>query len=369
MKIIFCGGGTVGHISPAIAIAEEILHRNKSSEILFIGRDYGEENEVIKKAGFILKTIKIHGLQRKLNINNIKYVFEALKAQKDAERIIEDFNPDIVFGTGGYVCWPVISAAKKINIPTVIHESNAFPGMATRLLANKCTRVLLGLPGSEKSFKRKDNLLVVGNPVKKEFTTANRLISRKKLGLTNKDFLISSFGGSGGSNVLNSATIDLMKNYVSKNRNIFHIHSCGKKYYAEIKSEYPELTLGKQGCTIRPYIDNMGDIMAASDVVISRCGAITLAEICSVGCCSILIPSPNVTNDHQRKNAELISESGAAIMINESDLTKSILSDTIKKLEHDAEIREKMKKEIRKFHIFDCKQKIVNELIEIIKAD
>ncbi len=367
MKILFCGGGTVGHISPAIAIAEGIKKDRPDAELLFIGRVGGDENSVIENAGIKLEKIEIQGLSRKRTFKNIKKIYTAIKAQWHAKKIIKEFNPDIVIGTGGYVCWPVLSAAQNMKIPTIIHESNACPGLSTKLVSSRCTKVLLGFKGSEKEFSQQNNLIIVGNPVKEEFLNASKKNSRKKLGIGSSDFLICSFGGSGGSEVLNNSVISLMKGYISKKKHTFHIHSCGKKYYADIKRKNPELIDGKFGCTIKPYIENMAELISAADIVISRCGAITLAEMCAIGCCAILIPSPNVTNDHQTKNAKLITDSNAAIMIKEKDLTERSLLDTIRSLENNPAKRRDMQYAIKKFSIPDCTEKIIECIYEIIQ--
>ena len=365
MRLIFCGGGTAGHVTPALAIAERILEKNPNTEILFVGRDGGDENQIIKKRGFDIKTLKIYGFQRKLSIKTIKNIHVALTALKKAKEIIKEFSPNVVIGTGGYVCWPVLKAAERMGIPTVIHESNAAPGLATKLLAKKCDRVLLNLEGSEKEFKRQDNLRIVGNPVRQEFITQDRRIARKKLGLSDKDFFIFSFGGSGGSEKLNNTVIELMDSHSTKNKNIKHVHACGRKYFGAIKKKHPHLAHGKDGCIIKPYIDDMAVMTKAADVVISRAGAMTIAEISAAGTAAIFIPSPNVTNNHQYKNAMLICNAGAAIMIEESELNERTLSDEVKRLENDMRLRKTMAESIKKFCVSDSGEKIANEILNL----
>jgi UDP-N-acetylglucosamine--N-acetylmuramyl-(pentapeptide) pyrophosphoryl-undecaprenol N-acetylglucosamine transferase len=366
MRIIFCGGGTVGHITPAIAIAEGLLKLNDKTEILFIGRKDGPENRIIEKNGFDLKTVKINGLERKISISNIKNCLTALQSLKSAKKIIKEFAPDAVVGTGGYVTWPVIRAAQKLKIPTLIHESNACPGLVTRLLAPKSTRVLLNLQGSEKEFKNQNNIKIVGNPVRHEFVYLSRNDARKKLGVKENEILISSFGGSGGSEIINKAVIGLMNCHCLKNKNIKHIHSCGNKYYTDIKNKYPNLTSGQNGCIIKSYIDDMPTLMVASDIIISRCGAMTLAELSASGVAGILIPSPNVTNNHQYKNARLIADAGAGILIEEIDLTESSLLETVKLLETDLRMRKNISEKIKSFYVYNSTEEIINEIKKLI---
>lgn len=366
MKIMFCGGGTAGHLTPAIAIAEALLKQDKNTDVLFVCREDGSENEAVIKKGYQIKTISISGIERKISFKNAKNILTALKAIKKSQKIIKEFSPDVVIGTGGYVTFPVLRAAQKMKIPTVIHESNACPGLVTKLLAPKCSRVLLNLKGSEKEFKNKKNIRIVGNPVREDFFINDKATARKKLGISHNEFLISSFGGSGGSEKINNTIIALMNTHSSKSKKIRHIHSCGIKYYDKIKKEYPSLTSGKNGCVIKPYIYDISNVILASDIIISRCGAMTLAEICAAGCVAILIPSPNVTNNHQYKNAKLISDAEAAIMIEESELNDRVLLDTVRKLEGDSELRGILSKKIKDMYVKNSKELIVNEILSIV---
>ena len=366
MRILFCGGGTAGHITPALAIAEAILGKCPDAEIVFVGREGGEENTMIERRGFMLRTVKIHGFTRDINLDNLKNLFTVAAALKKSKEIIKDFSPDAVVGTGGYVTWPVIKTAQRLNITTVIHEANACPGLVTKLLAPKCDRVLLNLRGTEKEFRKQKNIKIVGNPVREEFLSLTRAEARRRLGISGKEFLIVSFGGSGGARIMNDSAISLMRSHSANNKNVRHIHGCGNKYQKELKKEFPELFIGKNGCVIKPYIDDMPTVIRAADVVISRCGAMTLAELSAVGVASILIPSPNVTNNHPYKNAKHISNSGAAIMIEEKDLSERVLLDAVRKLENDINYRRALCEGIRKFHIEGSAERIGEEIISLI---
>ena len=366
MKIILCGGGTAGHVTPAIAIAESLLETRPDTQILFVGREGGEENLSVTKNGFELKTLKICGFERKISVKNIKNIYVAMSALRKARKLVTEYSPDVVIGTGGYVCWPILKGAQRLKIPTVIHESNASPGLTTKLLSSKCDRVLLNLPGSEKEFKRQDNIRIVGNPVRNDFLTKSRTASRKKLGLRERDIFIFSFGGSGGSERINSSVVALMQSHCTKNPNIRHIHACGRKYFSEIKSSAPKLVSGSNGCIIKPYIDDMATMIAASDIVICRAGAMTIAEISAVGASAILIPSPNVTNNHQYKNAKLICDQNAALMIEESDLNERTLCDAVKKLENDLHLRKNFSENIKGFFVKDSKEKICSEITSLL---
>ena len=366
MRIVFCGGGTAGHISPAIAIAEELM-KDKNTEILFIGREGGGENEAVIRRGYNIKTITIEGFERRLNFDNIKRLFLAEKAIRTSRRYLKDFSADIVVGTGGYVCWPVIKAAQRLNIPTVIHESNASPGLVSRLLSRKCDLVLLNLEGAKSRFKYKDNIRVVGNPISEDFSKTTRHAARKKIGISDSKLVISSFGGSGGSKALNDVIIDIMNSHSSKNKNIIHIHSSGKKYFEEIKKLYPEYTSDKSRCVIKPYIKDMPALLAASDIIITRCGAMTLTEISAAGVPAIMIPSPNVTGNHQYENAKLFAEGGAGIIIEEKDLSERTLLDALRHLENTPKERKVMGEKMREFYKENAREIIVKEIKSQIK--
>lgn len=365
MRILFTGGGTVGHVSPAIAIAEYIRAKNKDAEILFVGREGGEENRVIEKHGFNLKTLKIQGIERKICLENVRRIKNAIKAKKAAKEILTQFKPDAVIGTGGYVSWPTVSAAIKMKIPTAMHESNAIAGFATKLLSKKCTRVFLGFNGSEKEFKKKDNLTVSGNPVSDKFIYTDRREARKSLGIRDNEILISSFGGSGGSSRINNAVMNLMKKNCKRENRIVHIHISGKKYFDELTGRYEKFLKENRNCNVEAFTDNMPELLSASDIVISRCGAMTLSEISAVGVSAILIPSPNVTNNHQFKNAELLSNSGAAIMICEEEIDQK-LEDAVLMLVKDYKRRKELAKRIKSFHKINSAEIICSEIEKMI---
>jgi UDP-N-acetylglucosamine--N-acetylmuramyl-(pentapeptide) pyrophosphoryl-undecaprenol N-acetylglucosamine transferase len=280
--------------------------------------------------------------------------------------MIKDISPEIVIGTGGYVCWPVLKAAQMARIPTVLHESNAVPGLCTRLLAPKCTRVLLNFPGSEGELRRKDNTAVVGNPILSSLTSETREGARRRLGISSSEFMILSFGGSGGAQILNKHAIALMQNYCMRVNRIRHVHATGRKYYAMIKGAYPALARGSGGCIVHPFIEDMSTYMKAADVVICRCGAMTLSEVASAGVVPILIPSPNVTDNHQYKNAKLFVDKGAALMIEESELNDRTLIDAVRYLENNPQLRAKMRERLKEFSTENSREIIYRHLKEIL---
>ncbi len=361
MRLLLCGGGTAGHISPAIAIAEEVKKRYPDTEILFVGREGGRENDGVKNAKTDLKTIKIQGLKRSLSIDNIKLIKAVIEARRNAEKIITDFKPDIILGTGGYVCWPVISAGRKMNVKTAIHESNISPGLTTKMLSGKCDVVFLGNGESKKYLSKRAKTLTVGNPIISRFAKENRNEARRRLGIKEDEIFILSFGGSIGADRLNNVVIEVMKNHSAKNTKIRHIHATGHRFFDGIKSS--EFKAELNGCKIVPYIDNMPTALRAADIVICRCGAMTLAEISAIGVAAVLIPSPNVSGNHQYKNGKYLSDRGAATLIEEKNLTAECLEKALFELEIDKNGRKNRAKNIKAFSTPDSAKRIVDELI------
>ena len=360
MRIILCGGGTAGHVSPAIAIAEELRLTDKNCEILFIGRDGGPENAAVTKSGIRLETIKISGLIRSLSPENIKRIKLAMDARRRARKIIQDFCPDVVMGTGGYVCWPVISAAKSLGLPVAIHESNIYPGLSTKMLAKRCDIVFLNREETSSYLPRKTKTTVVGNPLKKDFTRTTRSEARRKLGLSDEEILILSFGGSGGSQTINDVMLKVIRDYSGKEKTVHHIHAVGKKYYDNLTVE--NRNYNKKNCKILSYIDDMPTVIKAADIAICRSGAMTISELCEAGVCAIFIPSPNVTDNHQYKNARLLYDKGVAMLIEEKNLSKESLIKTINELKNDKNGRKKRAKIMKSLSTPNAAKAIVNEL-------
>ncbi len=364
MKVILCGGGTAGHIHPAIAIAEILKEKEAKADILFIGREGGKENRAVKRARLKIKTLEVSGLKRQLSVKNIKSLYLAFKARFEAEKIIKEFTPDIIIGTGGYVCYPVIRAGQRLGIRTVIHESNAVAGLTTRLLSTKCDKVMLGYRSAGEKLKRKDNIAAVGTPIRKDFKVISRQRARKLLKIAPEELLIVSFGGSLGAFMMNNACVRLMKNYSAEKKKIKHIHSLGDRFYESCKED--DFKRGRDGCKLVSYIDNMPTVLAAADIAITRAGALTLSELIFSGVASVLIPSPGVTDDHQTKNAKELSDAGAAITVKEGENLYEELLTAVRSLAEDDENRLRLKRRIELFQRNDTNEKIYREIKKLI---
>lgn len=332
MRILISGGGTGGHIYPALAIAQKIKQENSENEILYVGTKDGMESDLVPKQGFAFKTVEAKFLERKISLENMKTLVVTLKGVLKAMSIIKDFKPDVVVGTGGYVCGPVVLAAAIKGVPTMLHEQNVFPGITNKLLSRVVNKIAISFDEASKYFKYKDKLVLVGNPVRKEVKEANRLESRKKFNLRNNDIFIYSFGGSGGQKSLNDAVIDLIKN-IKNNDKIKLLHVTGKR----LKEDFDECLKSNNleipsNVKIVDYMYDSPTALSASDLVIGSAGAITIAEITKVGVPSVLIPKAYTAENHQEYNARALEKKGAAIVILESELKEKTLISTIDKI-------------------------------------
>lgn len=334
MKVIMTGGGTGGHIYPAISIADKIKRKNPDAEILFIGTTRGMEKDIIPKNGYEIKFITVSGLNRKKIWKNVKTAVDLVKGYRQANRIIKEFKPDLVIGTGGYVCGPVIRAAHKKGIRTYIHEQNAFPGVTNRLLEKYADKVFISFPESEKYFKNQDKLIVSGNPIRNGFLMCGMSNIREKMNIKPTDFVILCFGGSLGSEKINSTMLNVIE-MINGLPDIKLFFITGKHYYQKICDEFNEANIIlDKNINILEYVDNMHEYLSASDLVISRAGALTVSEITACGKASVLIPSPNVTGNHQYYNAKVIADKGGAVIIEEKDLSADKLLSTIFRLKN-----------------------------------
>lgn len=334
MKVIMTGGGTGGHIYPAVAIADKIKRKNPDAEILFVGTEKGMERDLVPKSGYPIRFITVSGIHRKQIWKNIKTFADLMKGDKEAKQIIKDFGPDLVVGTGGYVCGPVVREAHKLGIPTYIHEQNAFPGVTNKLLEKHVDKVFVSFPEAKQYFKHPEKLVVTGNPIRKSFLVGGAVNYREKLGISDRDFVILCFGGSRGAGKINS-TMKGVAAAVNGMKDVRLFFITGRVYFDRIKQELCECGVAENGnVTLLPYADNMHEYLFSSDLVVSRSGALTVAEITACGKASVLIPSPNVTGNHQYFNAKVVADQGGAVLIEEKDLTEEKLLTTILKLKN-----------------------------------
>ncbi|WP_311492790.1 undecaprenyldiphospho-muramoylpentapeptide beta-N-acetylglucosaminyltransferase [uncultured Anaerococcus sp.] len=359
MRVILSGGGTGGHIYPAIAIGQKIREENPDADIIYVGIKGGPEEKIAQKNGYEFKAIDAMGLPRKINKRLFKAIFKNLKGFKEAKEIIKNFKPDLVIGTGGYVCAPILYQASKAKIPSIVHESNSYPGMASKFLSKKVDRVLISYKEAAKHFKNQANIVVTGNPVRNNFSLSYTDEDLKKLGIDKSIPVVFSFGGSNGSFALNKAVIEMSKDM---NGEFFLLHQTGNRFYDDFlekceKSKYIKAF---------KYIDNIDLFYAVSDLVIASSGAMSLAEISSVGRPSILIPKAYTTENHQEYNARTYVDHGASLMILEKDLTSSYLKTQIMSIIKDEQKIKNMGEkacELADNHALDKSYQQIKELI------
>ena len=372
MNLIFTCGGTAGHINPAIAVANRMKERYPDCNILFIGATGHMEEKLVPQAGFEVKCLPGSGLSRKLNLAGIKKNIHAVKcvldAVKECKRIFGEFEPDAVIGTGGYASFPALYAAQSMGIPTCVHEANAVPGVTTKMAANKADRVLVAFEESVQHYKNPGKVEVVGMPVRKEFLFTTKEDARKELGL--EGLVVVSAFGSQGAKVMNETMADMMALEQKEHFPFHHIHatgSFGKEWMPQrVKNNGVDYETVAQ-LDIREYIYNMPTVMAAADVFIGRAGSATCNEIAASGTPCILVPSPNVTNNHQEKNARVLEQGGGAVVVLEKDCTPEGMYALVMDLLKDEKRRSDMSRSLHAMARLDCTERMCDIVTELTK--
>lgn len=368
MKIIIAGGGTAGHINPGIAIAKYIMNRYPNARIMFVGTQRGLEKELVPREGFEIKFIKARGFSRKISFDIFLTAKDMISGYIEARKIIKSFNPEIVIGTGGYVCLPLVMAASRLKVPTLIHEANSLPGIANKILGKFVDAVAISFKETEKYFKGNRKVVFTGNPVRTEILSTTREDARKHEQIEQSTLMVLAFGGSRGAQKLNEAIVDII---ISNDGKLPYrlVFSTGQNQFDLVKNrlEKSGLTFGQcKNVRIVPYIFDIAKFMAAADLFVGRAGAITISEITAIGLSSILIPFPYATENHQECNARTLEKQGAAIVVLEKDLTGEILNQQITSLVNNKELIAKMSKNAKKMGVLDAVEKI-GEVIEELR--
>ncbi len=370
MKVIISAAGTGGHINPGIAIANKIKQENPKSEIMFIGTVRGLENDLVPRAGYKLKTIDAYGFSRKISISNVKKLYRTLKSIKQAKQIIYNFKPDIVIGTGGYICGPVFIASNKYNIPTILHESNAFPGVTVKMLARKTNTILVAFKDAKDRLNKFKNVVVTGTPTKvKRLSLSKEKINsiKRNLGFDCDKPLVLIFGGSQGAQSINNSLIEIIKKKLNIGYQI--MWACGPKQYDIIKEDLEKVHINInniKNIKIIPYIYNMEEVMNVVDLLVCRSGAMTITEISTVGKPAIFIPFPFATENHQEYNARVLEKVGAATIILDKDLNANVLNTKINELIKNPDKLIDMGDNARKIYISDVENNIYKEIKKLL---
>lgn len=366
MRVIMAAAGTGGHINPAIAIANKIKEENPESEIIFIGTNRGLEKDLVPRAGYKLKTVEAYGLSKKINIQSLKNNIKTMKGIEQAKKIVKEFKPDIVIGTGGYICGAAILAAKKYKIPTILHESNAWPGKAVKMLSKKVDTILVGFKDAKDRLPDAKNVVVTGTPTKVSnlhLSDTKKAQILKELGLKSDKPVILVFGGSQGAKAINDVMVKIINEKMNKNYQI--IWAPGPIQFDIIK-KYVKNMSSLKDTKIVPYIYNMEEVLNASDLIISRSGAMTITEISKVGKPAIFIPLPYVSNNHQEYNAKVLQNVDAAKIIQNKDLNAELLNQQIEEIIQDKDKIKKMGQNARKIEIENVEDKIYKEIEKLV---
>lgn len=369
MKVLLAAGGTAGHINPALAIADKIKEIFPESELLFVGTPNGMEASLVKKAGYPFRAIRMEGLQRRFSVHdllrNAQAAYHYLTARSGAKKLLKEFRPDVVIGTGGYVSAPILLSAAKLGIKTATHESNSLPGIATHMLARHADLVFVVDQAAKDRLPQNKNVIITGNPLRTNIPIEERSAARKRLGLPD-GLTVLSFGGSLGANKITEAVAALLK-WESKQGGINHIHGYGgngrEMFDALMKAEGVEPT---NRMILKEYIDNMYTCMCAADVVISRAGAMTLTELKAIGRASVLIPFPQAAENHQYYNALSLSDENAAVLIEDKDLEKTKLIGIIDGFRKDPERLREMEQNAARLGTKNAADVIVSRIIDLI---
>ncbi len=369
MRVIISAAGTGGHINPGIAIANKIKEKEPDSQILFIGTNRGLENDLIPRAGYELKTIDVYGLKKQLSITNLKHILKTISSRKDVKEIFDEFKPDLVIGTGGYICGPVFYVAIKRKIPTLLHESNAYPGKTVKLFSKKVDKILVGFEETKNKLSGCKDVVVTGTPtkIKKiDITKERKEQILSELGIKNNLPIVLVFGGSQGAQKINEALIELIKN--KKNEKYQIIWATGTKQFDIVKENFEKSNIyinSLKNVKILPYIYNMEELMNISDLLVCRSGAMTITEISIVGKPAIFIPLPSVSANRQEDNALVLKKIGAAKIILNNEVNGENLSKEIDEIIEDKRECIEMGKRASAIAPSRVEEKIYNEIVKM----
>ena len=373
MRVIFTCGGTAGHVNPALALAGLIQERQSGSAFLFVGANRGIERRLIETAGYPFRSVEVSSFHRSLKPKEIRHNIISLKnlvtAPHAAKKILKEFRPDLVVGTGGYASYPMIKVASAAGVPTAVHESNAIPGLTTRLLEPHADVIMVGFEDCRKNYRHPDKVAVTGTPVRGEFFSCSKEQAKERLGMDDGKPLVVSFWGSLGAAEMNREMVDFIDREIRANK-FHHIHGAGVYGYQAIQAGLKERGIDLSHALmveVREYIYDMALVMRGADLVICRAGASTISELTALGVPAIIVPSPNVTNHHQEKNAQVLADHGAARMILEPACSGERLFRETAEILSDGGLRAEMGKNMAALGIPDAGERIYKTVTALLR--
>lgn len=365
MRILLSGGGTGGHIYPALALMRRIKAIHPDAEFLYVGTERGLESTIVPKAGVAFRSVEIQGLRRSLSLENLKTLYLMLTSVQKSKKIIKEFNPDVVLGTGGYVCAPVLFAASRLGIPTIIHEQNSVAGVTNKFLARFVDRIAICFEDVRNDFAKYSRKVVyTGNPRAQEVVASTEQASLTEYGLDDNLPTVLVFGGSRGAEKINQSMVEAAAAFSGKAWQAILV--TGERHFDKIQKQITSQIPDVENVKVVPYVDNMPALFRKVAVVICRSGATTLTELTALGIPSVLIPSPYVTANHQLKNAESLAKNGAAMIIEETELSGERLFDAIEELLSDAAKREKMSVRAIELGVPDAADRLFSVMQEVM---
>ncbi len=367
MKVLMTGGGTAGHVNPAIAIAETIKRHHPDAEIEFVSSNLARDkaNDLVPRAGYKLNKVDICGSYKIYDPRNLKTLYYMIKSNKQAKRLVESFEPDVIIGTGGFACYPVLNAGAQMGIPTLVHESNAIAGKAVMKLSPYVDCVMANFQSTTEAIKGAKRVIRVGNPTLFDVTASSGIKTFAENGFKQKVIFV---GGSGGSETMNDGVVEALSTLADKFTDAEFYHASGKRDYERMQNEYKRLGLDKKtNVVLTDYIYDMKERMAAADLVVCRAGAMTVSELALLGKAALFIPSPYVVANHQYKNAKAIYDKGACELVEEKDFGSGILAKTVEKLLNDKERLQTLGERIKDFADPDANEKIYLEIKNLLK--
>ncbi|WP_125567721.1 undecaprenyldiphospho-muramoylpentapeptide beta-N-acetylglucosaminyltransferase [Companilactobacillus insicii] len=364
LRVIVSGGGTGGHIYPAMALIKRLKERDMIDDVLYVGTENGLESKIVKQAGIKFETIEIRGFKRKLTFENVKVMQLFLSSVGRSKKIVKDFKPDIVIGTGGYVSSAVVYAAHRLHIPTIIHEQNSIAGVTNKFLGHFVDKIAIAFKEAQDQFSEKRKIVFTGNPRAQEAVSIEPNDRLKELNLTPDIPTVMIFGGSRGATPINNAAISAMEKFSNENYQVLFV--TGRVHYDDVIKNIDKKYLNSANISVLPYIDNMPEVLPDINLIVGRSGATSIAEITALGIPSIFIPSPYVTHDHQTKNAMSVAKNGAAKVIPESELTADGLFDEINRIMNDKTIQSSMSEASKKAGVPDASDRLIKVMTNLV---